>query len=460
MKANSGIVLAFVFIAIWLGFSGAGGVGFQNDDYRASNALLNDLITQDWPLTAILDNTQAPIVYYMAYYLPAAIIGKAFGWMYANMFLFLWTLMGVALAFAWFWNISRIDFKNRGIKIWILITVIFCLAGGLDHIGAFVFAGSFSSPTAHIEPWAGYFEYSSNTTLIYWVPQHTIASWLIIGMIVDALYDKYNLKYLGMVISTGVIWSPFGIVGAVPYLLFVLFVYLQPKHRRYLWNWESIVFNSFSIWIGAIYLLYLGSNQFRFPIGFIWQFSKNHTDLAIYVLAFWCLEFALLGALTLLLIGLGTVFSHSMAFPRRDGRKWIILLEQEFNITPLQLFLFLVSVGVLGALPLFKMGIKNDLVMRGSVASLSIFWAFVAKVVFDVSARVRMKFKLLYALISILLTIGFFTSFNEIARSVMRYHIGPPALSTGLTTVNANENEIVLQRIGSEDSIFYRYFGK
>ena len=34
-----GIVLVFLLIGIWLAFSGAGGIGFQNSDYKASNAL-------------------------------------------------------------------------------------------------------------------------------------------------------------------------------------------------------------------------------------------------------------------------------------------------------------------------------------------------------------------------------------------------------------------------------------
>jgi len=279
-------------------------------------------------------------------------------------------------------------------------------------------------------------------------------------MIVDALYDKHDLKYLGMATTAGFIWSPFGVVGTVPYLLLVLFVYLKPRYRRYLCNWKSIVFNTLSIGIGTIYLLYLGSNEFKFPIGFIWQFSKDYTDLALRLVIFWLSEFASLGFLTLLLIFLGILFSHSKTLSKRNFQESIALLKQEFGITPIQLALFLVSISVLLVLPLFKMGIKNDLVMRSSIASLFIFWAFVAKVVADVSLRIQMKFKLLYMLITVLLTMGFLTSFNEIGRSVLKYHFGPPVLSNTLTTGNVNEPEVVLQRIGNKNSIFYRYFGK
>jgi hypothetical protein len=456
----SGILLALLLIVIWLAFSGAGGVGFQNADYRASNALLNDLITQDWPLSAGLADTQVPIVYYVAYYLPSAVIGKALGWASANIFSFLWTLVGVLLAFAWFLTVSRVDLKNRGIKLWILLTGIFCLAGGLDYIGGYVLDTNVFSLSAHIEPWAHYFEYASNTTLIYWVPQHTIVPWLVIGLIGDALYNRYNLKYLGMAVTAGIIWSPFGIVGTAPYLGLLLLVYSFPRYRKYICNWESILFNALSIGIGAVYLLYLGSNQFRFPMGFIWQLSKNHVVLVSHLLAFWSLEFGVLGFLSLFFIGAGILSSHSTACSESKDRTWVGLLAQEFGITSPQLFLFLVSLSVLAVLPFFKMGINNDLVMRGSIASFFIFWAFVAKVIADVRFEVRTKFKLLYMLISMIVTIGFFTSFNEIARSAIMYEFGAPSPSNQLTTINANETDVVLQRIGSEDSIFYRYLGK
>ena len=457
-RSIAGIVLVFLLIVIWLAFSGAGGIGLQNSDYKAGNALLKALMAQDWPLTSVLDDTRVPIVYYVAYYLPAAVIGKAFGWVYANIFLFVWTLIGILLALAWFWNLSRIDFKNRISKL-VVFTAIFCLAGGLDYVGKYVLKENVFDLRAHIEWWAEYFQYSSNTTLIYWVPQHTIAAWLIIGMMADALFDKHNLKYLGMVVAAGIIWSPFGIIGIAPYLLLILFVYLQPEHRKYLLNRESILFNILSIGLGSIYILYLGSNQFKFPIGFIWQFPESDVSLVRHLLAFWGLEFALLGFLILLLIVLGILFPRPTALKPRWHQR-IALLEREFSITPIQLWLFIISLGVLGVLPLFKMGIYNDIVMRGSIPSFFIFWAFIAKVITDASIRVRMKFNFLYTLVWMVLLIGFFPSVAGIARSVKNYRFGPPAFSDVLTIADATNTDLILQRIGNQDSIFYRYIGK
>lgn len=451
----SGVILPFLLIIIWLAFSGVGGAGFQNTDYRANNALLKDLIIQDWPLRVTLDGIQVPVVYYIAYYLPASVIGKAFGWIYANIAIFIWTLIGIMLAYAWFKNIGRISFKDKSFKSELLLAEIFCLAGGLDYIGYYLLNRNI--PRVHIEMWAGYFEYSSNTTLIYWVPQHAIISWLIIGILVDTLYNKQNIKHLGMVVAAGIIWSPFGIVGVLPYLLLILFNYLLPQNRGYLFNRASITFNTLSIGVGSIYSLYIASNRFKFPIGFIWQYSEDPASLALRILIFLCLEFVLLGFLTLLFIVLGTFYFNKTAL---SSHNWHILLDQEFGITPMQLYLFLISLGILGILPLFNMGFNNDLVMRASITSLFIFWAFIAKVVADTSPRIKKKFNLLYSLISIILILGFLTSFNEIARSVAMYHFGPPALSDVSTTADVNEIKFNLQRIGDEDTIFYHYLSK
>ena len=451
----SGAILVFLLIILWLSFSGVGGVGYQNTDYWANNALLKDLITQDWPVRVSLDGAQVPIVYYIAYYLPASVIGKAFNWIYANIAIFIWTLIGIMLAYAWFKNISRIVFKDKPIKSELLLVEIFCLAGGLDYIGYYLLNGNI--PRVHIEMWADLFEYSSNTTLIYWVPQHTVVSWLLIGMIVDALYNKQNLKHLGMVVVAGIIWSPFAIVGIMPYLLMTLFVYLSPRNRKYIFNWTSIIFNTLSIGFGVIYSLYIASNQFKFPIGFIWQFSEDTASLVFRILFFVFLEFALLGFLTLLFIALGTFRLNKTSFSRHN---WPTLLGQEFDITPMQIYLFLISLGVLGILPLFNVGFYNDIVMRSSIASLFIFWAFVAKVVADAGSRVKIRYKLVYSLISIILTLGFLTSFNEIARSVATYHFGPPAFSDVPTTTTVNEIEYNLQRVGDEDTVFYHYLSK
>ncbi|MBI5085433.1 MAG: hypothetical protein HZB13_12645, partial [Acidobacteria bacterium] len=74
--------------------SGIGGFGPQSIDAPKHNAILLDLVDGHWPVTY----QSAPISYYIAWYLPAAALGKLLGWTAANVALMLWTLAGAALA--------------------------------------------------------------------------------------------------------------------------------------------------------------------------------------------------------------------------------------------------------------------------------------------------------------------------------------------------------------------------
>ena len=168
-------LVALLLIAIWLLLSGTGGFGFQNTDYRASNALLKDLVMQNWPITVAVSGVEKPVVYYFGYYLPAALVGKGFGWETANLFLFLWTYLGAVLSFMWFWRFTRIKDLSALHKLLPLV-LIFVFAGGLDLVGnTFLRNELFKKISSHNEWWAGYFQYSSNTTLLFWVPQQAVA---------------------------------------------------------------------------------------------------------------------------------------------------------------------------------------------------------------------------------------------------------------------------------------------
>ena len=71
-----------------IGISGIGGFGFQETyDWRKHNAILSDLINQAWPVIYFFKGQYYPLVYYIAYYLPSAVIGKLCSWSIANIFL-------------------------------------------------------------------------------------------------------------------------------------------------------------------------------------------------------------------------------------------------------------------------------------------------------------------------------------------------------------------------------------
>jgi hypothetical protein len=454
------IGLAFLLITIWLLFSGAGGFGYQNTDYKASNALFKDLIIQDWPPELSVGGAQKPIVYYVAYYLPAAAVGKILGWVPANLLLFVWTVIGTLLAFIWFWRHSHISLRRKPSRI-IGLAVVFCLAGGLDYFGYYVLKEKVFDLANHIDVWAGYFQYSSNTTLIFWVPQQAIAGWLLISMVIDSIKHTQNVKYLGIVTACSILWSPFSVLGSVPYLFIALLLYLGPKNRKFLFNRTALLSVFSSTWIGAAHLLYISSNQFKFPIGLLLNIVENDLRYIQHLLAFWFVEYGFVAFIVLLFLALGILTSRSPLVKNLKSLqgKWFASLRKDYNLSPIHFYLFLLSIFIVTILPLFTMGINNDLVMRASIPSLFIFWTFVLKILMDAPIRARIRLSALHILLVTAIVLGFFSSISEIFRSIKKYRVGPPAISDVLVTSELGERDID-QRSGLDDSFFFRHLGK
>ncbi len=456
---------AGLVLVVWLSLSGTGGVGFQNDDYPASNALLKDLIEQEWPLRAEIEGKSIPIVYYMGYFLPAAGIGKLFGWGAANIFLYAWTLLGISLAFAWFARIGRITLAGQGAKA-LLFALFFCLAGGLDVLGHYALTTHPFRLHSHVEWWADFFQYSSMTTLLFWVPQHAIAAWISTGVLIDAILEPDEVQIPGMMLAASILWSPFGILGTAPYLLVFFARYLLSQTgRACFFRIESILFNIASLWLGGVYLLYMQANQFKFPVGFVWETVRYKYQLTMgrSIITFGVIEFGMLAALALLLIGAGIFFrakSCQGGFVVGMWKRWQDTLWLDFKIQPAFLAVFLFTLVVLALLPMFRMGKHNDLAMRGSIPSLFIFFSFIGHVIFESSAEVRRKLSVVYITMLLVLLLSFFPAVAEIARSAKNYQIGPPAYETVQSTATLDELFTITQRLGDEDARFYRWIGK
>ena len=444
---------AFLVIVTWLAFSGIGGLGFQNGDYDLKNTLLRSLIIQKWPLSMVLEGSSTKVVYPLNYYLPAAIVGKMFGWIEANAFMFVWSLAGIVLAFIWFAVISQISFKQNNTSQLLHLVLIFCLAGGLDYIGAYIIKDIPFSLTRHIDNWAWHIQYSSNSTLVYWVPHHAIPAWLLTGMIVASIYKEHDLKYLGIAITASILWSPFTILGIFPYLMLLIIKYLSPKNRKYIFNSRSFVTNIIALWTGGIYLLYIASNNFSFPVTFIWNDIRNKELLISTLLQFWLLEF---GFIAFLAISYFKFMKH-----QGENKKTSTKRQEYKDVSPSLYFgIYAFSILILILLPFLKMGIYNDIVMRSSIPALFIFWAFISKILIERKRNTEIKFDVLYSIILVTVFVGFFSSFAEIARSVEFYRFGPPNFHDIREIGTENNLETVQQRAGRDDSFFYRYIGK
>lgn len=363
-RLGAAVMLATIPVVL----AGSGGIGMQTWDWTKHNAILADLIARPWPVVYQTERDAVALVYYIAYYLPAALTGKVAGWTAANLVLFVTTWTGAVLAFLW------LAVFARGAVI--LAALVFVLFSGMDMAGAMLTKPVAAWPGLldrfHLEWWAGHWQYSSNVSLLYFVPQQAIGAWLATAMVVDGFLrgdDRFPAILLLAVLA---LWSPFAVVGLLP----MVFLHLGSSWSRSNMRDQVSMGNLAGLVIGVVLILYFWSRCVPFQLPEIYTAPGNGlvpgefewmparlsgarfiNDYLVFVLC----EF-------LVLAGLITASLNSSA--QRRGRN-----------------LMLVATGILLVLPLFYYGIYNDLVMRASIPALFVVQAGVVLALGKVTGR-------------------------------------------------------------------------
>ena len=135
-----------------------------------------------------------------------------------------------------------LDYKIEGhsirLKPWI-IALVLVLFGGLDVL-AYVVSKTCRIPyTGHIEWWAKYIQYSSNSTLLYWVPQHAIAAWVMTAMATYWYITQRSLAVLGLFPALCIILTPLAILGVIPMGLLLVADAMRKKKVRNLFTFTN-----------------------------------------------------------------------------------------------------------------------------------------------------------------------------------------------------------------------------
>jgi hypothetical protein len=377
---NSRSTFYFLLItALWVFLSGVGGYAFQNWDHHWRNAVLRDLINYNWPVVYSAPDT-GPIkilVYYVGYWLPAALTGKLLGWKFANFILFLWTWLGVLLvAFHLSIKLKTTLFKTA------LLLIFF---SGMDALGTLLLAPEYPTlwpPIQHLEIWAGSLQYSSFTTQLFWVFNQAVPAWLCIVLILDLdnslsgmqeQTPKLQITQKIFIWALCFFFAPLASIGLFPYLLIEWI-----KRTNFKNPFKDIRFDLLfaSAMVVIISYLFFSSNTAAQERGFQSLALKD-------VLVFFLLE----GGILWLLLA-----------PRlwRDPR-WML--------TGILLFI----------MPFIQLGSGHDFVMRASIAPLFYLMIMSGEVIVQNSSSrlYRMAFV-------IILLIGALTPLYEINRSIYR----------------------------------------
>ncbi len=205
--------IAAVCIAVCavVGLNGTGGFGIQTDDWLKHEAILSDLIDQPWPVAYRTSAGSIALVYYVAYYLPAALAGKLWGWTAANVALYLWTVFGCTLVVLWLALLSHAP-------LWLCV-LGFTLFSGLDVVGGALRAHaegealSVSINEFRLEWWEGHWLFPGMLSLIAYVPQQATGGWLLTCLAMDRWRAGSTDHPFVLNCALALMWSPYVAIG-------------------------------------------------------------------------------------------------------------------------------------------------------------------------------------------------------------------------------------------------------
>ncbi len=370
--------IALGIAAVWTTLGGVGHFVFANLDWTVRDAVLLDLVRNPWPVVYDSAPSQAAMMLRapIAFYLPAAAIGKLLGIRFAELSLLLWTGLGVFLTFM----LMQRD-HPRASQLLVRLGV-FILFSGMDIVGTVAHYNPHPIGE-HLEWWAFLFQYSSHTTQLFWVPNHALPGWIAIAWLLGHQGKRLPIAPAILMVALTPLWSPLTAIGLAP-IFGVAIVSELMRDRRV--NWFAAVLDlrvvvPALICCALIYpYLLLGSETVASGAGYDVRWVGE--DFVPRYFEFVIFEFALFAALLL----------------------WRYRLEP----------LLLCSIAVLLILPIYRIGGANDLAMRASIPALALLAMKLGDWLSTPLAQTRDAS--VRAIAVVLLAIGAVTPFMEIAR--------------------------------------------
>jgi hypothetical protein len=432
-------VMAVAIIALggWCFIAGQGGYYYQSEDHHWRNAIFHDLINFKWPV--IYDQTNSALAYYIAHWLPAALVGKMLGWEAANAALFLWTLAGLVIMFLLACQRLRVDSMAKAAVL--LIVLVFF--SGLDIIGILydiVEKGPQSVcidhfMQVHIEWWAGFdhFQYSSNMTQLMWVYNQAVAPWLVVALVMNEK-SMANVALIAFLLFP---FAPFPFIGFVPIACVLIaqrFFCIFSENRL-----KSFALEIFSpqnvaavVVMFPVYYAYYSCNgrvaNHGFRLGEYVHDPQFWTKTYIPFVAFEFMAYAL------------------------------VMAKKRHMRDPL----FIVINCLLLAIPLFQMGDGTDFAMRASIPPLFFFMFYVIEF-FLRESREKTRPSFSFCALIVLLSLGAVTPCFEQCRALHAIHdAGRVSLRADkITTFSFGDASIAhFVAVDPKETFFYKHLAK
>ena len=382
LSGSAGLWLAAVVAAVLMTtLGGEGRLLPATPDWLVRDAVLRDLVEQRWPFAYRTGGADWVLRAPLGMYLLPALAGKLAGLRAAHRAL--WAQNSLALA-----AVLRVFCASGSIRRGLVVLVVFCLFGGWDMVGTLAVAArhALGEGAALVIPddiqwWDRLFQYSSTLTLVLWVPHHALAGWFLAALVLLRERRRIRVGTLMAGAALSIVWSPFALMGAAPFLLWAGIEALRAREVRPL-DLAAPALLALALLPLA---LYLASDSGDVPRGF----QPRSTEFLIRYPAFLALE-------VLPFVVANALFGGGRAeAPRRATYR--------------------IAVASLVLIPCYRIGVSNDFVMRASVPALAILAIATGHTAADVLARGGRTGR---ALLGLVLALGGITGLEEVGHTL------------------------------------------
>lgn len=431
-----------VLLVIYL--SGVGEFSWCVGDHRVRYAILYDLINYKWPVIYDFSTQSNPAVaqslgqgkvafaYYFVFWMVPALVGKVFGLMAARIAIFIWSAIGLVLV-----AIGAMLLYGKQSRF---IFVALMLFAGFDIFPYYYRLWTGFNPTW--EDWTWHLRVMGNFYQIMNVFHQSIPGWLVTVLLL--LCVKSNC--VGLLGSLMFCYSPWAAIGILPMCVVKLF-----EANRGL-KAKEVVKNIFSfgnVLAPVVFFICFApfytanSNATAADNGFIWNFYSKWSDLLFDYLCYVVFEFGI----------------------------WSVIIRKKYRKD----WMFYGAIATMLIIPIYKMTVPNDLLMRGSMAPLFAISLYAVMFVTDAFNEMMAKGnKALKPRITVLtLLLSAYTTFNFLLTTVlftaMIYAKIEPAqdITTGIVSFGNVADEQYLDMVRDQfyvydykNKIFFKYLAK
>ena len=207
--------VAVLLAALFTLFAGYFGLvfGWTPDWNDLRSDLLSTIRHFSWPVDL---NTVGGAKQYLLstpglYLVPAGfakVLGASNQW--TQFLLAMWVVTGLVLV------ITFVMSRVSKVRDRFFVGLCFLFFSGLDSIGALLMQErpwAYLTSGGHLEPWSGTLQFSSVTTLLFWVPHHALSSWLGIAVLIESRKTRLFWSAAITVLLFSSVWSSFAPIG-------------------------------------------------------------------------------------------------------------------------------------------------------------------------------------------------------------------------------------------------------